>query len=280
MPKLRPDSTWLDWLGLGLLWLFSLIVLLGYGTFGRHPELLARAPSAAAFWGEAFFIFSQGHVLVSFAVLAALLTPRTGVKWLVSLIVAGSISLGMELMGTATGFPFSGYKYTDYLGYRIADLVPALIPISWFMMAFPSYVLARRMISGPALQIVFAAILLTIWDLTLDPAMSDLTKYWVWETPGPYYGMPLINLVGWLGTGVLIMSAFHVIGVGKIADQIPTHLMELYYITVIILSLGMTLLAGYWLAILLTLAAFVGIRIRLAVNKNKFHLQNGLHDTC
>ncbi len=267
MPKLRPVFTVLDWLGFTLLWLFTIIVLAGYGSFGLNPELLAQIPSAGKFYPKAFILFSRGHVILAFLILALLMIPRTGFKWLPALIIAGLLSLGMELLGTKTGFPFSGYQYTNLLGYRIAGLVPTLIPLSWFMMAFPCYVLARRMASGKIMHWILGALILSAWDLTLDPAMSDLTKYWIWDNSGPYYGMPLINLVGWFGTGILIMAAFHFTGVGKIADQIPASIMETYYISVIVLSLGMTLLAGYWSAVFLTALVLVGIRLLLHQNK-------------
>ena len=266
MPKPRATLTPLDWLGLGLLWLFTLAVLLGYGSFGRHPELLIQVPSAAGFYAKAFIIFSRGHVILAFLVLVLLLVPRIGLRWLPALAVAGLLSLGMELLGTYTGFPFSGYSYTPLLGYRVLDLVPVLIPFSWFMMAFPAYVLARRIVSGTLMPLILGAVILTAWDLTLDPAMSDLTKYWIWETSGPYYGMPLVNLAGWLGTGILIMWAFSLIKADRLADRIPAKTMEIYYATVTALSLGMTFIAGYWLPVFLTLAVFAGIRILL--NKN------------
>ena len=268
MPKSPRVFTVLDWLGLVLLWLFTIAVLAGFGSFGLHPELLAQAPSAADFYGIAFILFSRGHVIIAFLVLALLLIPRIRLSWLPALILAGLISLGMELMGTKTGFPFSGYEYTGLLGYRIAGLVPVLIPISWFMVAFPSYVLARRMTSSRYMHWILGALILTAWDLTLDPAMSDLTKYWIWENAGPYYGMPLVNLAGWFGTGILIMVAFHFSGTGKIADRIPPILMEAYYITVVVLSLGMTLLAGYWLATFLTLGVFAAIRVLIYLNSD------------
>lgn len=268
MHKSQSTFTILDWISLGLLWLFTITVLLGYGSFGRHPELLVHTPSAAVFYPKAFIIFSQGHIILAFLVLALLLIPRIGLKWLPALVVAGLLSLGMELLGTYTGFPFSDYSYTPLLGYRVLNLVPILIPFSWFMMAFPAYVIARRIVSGTLMPLILGAVLLTVWDLTLDPAMSQLTKYWIWEDTGPYYGMPLVNLAGWLGTGILIMGAFHLIKSGRLADRIPTKIMEFYYVTVIALSLGMTFIAGYWLAVFLTLAVFVGIRLLLSLNEN------------
>lgn len=246
--------TRLDTWGLIVLGLFTAASLAGFTSFGRHPELLARFPSSRDFYAPAFEVFAQGHIVIAFLALALSLTMRAGMRWLPGLLVAGTLSLGMELLGTATGFPFSGYRYTELLGVQVAGLVPVLIPLSWFMMAFPSYVLARRMAGGRVGGWALGALLLTTWDLTLDPAMSALSPYWVWESEGGYYGMPLVNLAGWFGTGVLIMAGFDAVKAGRVADRVPARLMEVYYATVLALSLAMTLVAGYWLAVVLTVA--------------------------
>ncbi len=243
----------LDAWGLIVLGLFTATALAGFASFGRHPELLARFPSSRGFYAPAFEIFARGHIIIAFVVLAVSLTARVGMRWIPGLLVAGALSLGMELLGTATGFPFSGYRYTEMLGIQVAGLVPVLIPFSWFMMAFPSYVLARRMVGGRMARWALAALLLTTWDLTLDPAMSELSPYWVWESEGIYYGMPLVNLAGWFGTSVLIMAVFDAVKAGRVADRVPGRLMEVYYATVLALSLAMTMVAGYWLAVVLTL---------------------------
>ena len=112
------------------------------------------------------------------------------------------------------------------------------------MMAFPSYVIANGMTDSRAARWGIGALLLTTWDLTLDPAMSSLTRYWVWETPGPYYGMPLVNLAGWFATGVAIMAGFDLVRADEAARRIPVPLMETYYATVLALSLAMTLVGG------------------------------------
>ena len=263
MAKSKSAFTSSDRIGFTILWIFTVIVLVGFGTFGLNPQLLAQFPSSAGFYPYSFLIFSRGHVILAFAVLALILIPRVGIKWLPALILASAISLGMELLGTKTGFPFSGYAYTGLLGYKVANLVPVLIPFSWFMMAFPSYVLARCVIKNRYVQWIIGSFLLTAWDLTLDPAMSELSNYWVWDQPGPYYGMPLVNLLGWFGTGILIMIAFDYSHAGKIADKIPASVMEFYYFTVVVLSLGMTLLAGYLLAVSLTLVVIAALRFMI-----------------
>ena len=125
------------------------------------------------------------------------------------------ISLGSELSGTSTGFPFGHYSYLSGLGYKIAGLVPFTIPLSWFYVGCVSYLLARAGLEvdkKPSLlrhvgAIALGALLLTSWDFVLDPAMSQTSlPFWYWQQPGPFFGMPYQNFAGWMGTGSLFMT--------------------------------------------------------------------------
>jgi putative membrane protein len=130
-------------------------------------------------------------------------------------MLAVSVSLSAELLGTKTGWPFGGYAYLDGLGTKIAGRVPYTIPLSWFSMGLASYclgaALARRtgLSRGRSLPgLVAGAWLLVAWDLVLDPAMSHRAlpvRFWVWFDEGRYFGMPLQNLAGWMGTGFTFM---------------------------------------------------------------------------
>ncbi len=136
--------------------------------------------------------------------------------WLGFMLPAVCLSLGSELLGTSTGFPFGHYRYLSGLGLKIAGLVPFTIPLSWFYLGFSAYLLARaglESLSKPGWlrsvgAIAAGAVLLSSWDLVLDPAMSQTAfPFWIWEQPGAFFGMPYQNLAGWLGTGALFMSA-------------------------------------------------------------------------
>jgi uncharacterized membrane protein len=114
-------------------------------------------------------------------------------------------------VGVATGLIFGDYHYTDALGMRIGH-VPVLIPLAWFMMIYPRYVIANLLADGrPSgtrgglahlIWLAFlSALVMTAWDLVIDPIMSGLpTPAWIWETGGPYFGIPLQNFVGWILT--------------------------------------------------------------------------------
>ena len=48
-----------------------------------------------------------------------------------------------------------------------------------------------------------SALALTAWDLFLDPQMVGW-GFWVWDQPGVYFGIPLVNYGGWLMVSALI----------------------------------------------------------------------------
>lgn len=118
-----------------------------------------------------------------------------------------ALSLGAELIGTYTGMPFGPYSYGSLLGDLILDLVPIVIPLSWFMMLYASFGVALRLDLGTLGTIVAAALGLVAWDVLMDPAMSAVFPFWQWHVDGVFYGMPLINWFGWMVTGLVIATA-------------------------------------------------------------------------
>ncbi len=135
--------------------------------------------------------------------------------WLMFMLPSVSISVGSELLGTSTGFPFGDYSYLSGLGYKIAGLVPFTIPLSWFYVGLSSYLIARLglgVAAKPSLvrhisAIALGALLFTCWDFALEPAMSQTSlPFWYWEHPGAFFGTPYQNYAGWFGTSALFMS--------------------------------------------------------------------------
>jgi uncharacterized membrane protein len=182
-----------------------------------NPEFIANLPAI----GKTAFAWSMAgggvvYMLLGMATIAIYAYRNLRVwHWLSFMLPAIFLSLGSELLGTSTGFPFGHYRYLSGLGYKIAGLVPFTIPLSWFYLGFSAYLIARLGLSKyslpnwltKCLAIAIGAILLTSWDFVLDPAMSQTKMpFWVWEQPGAFFGMPYQNFAGWLGTGALFMS--------------------------------------------------------------------------
>lgn len=133
------------------------------------------------------------------------------------------ISLMSELAGTGTGYPFGAYSYSGLLGYKIGGLVPFNIPTSWFFMLYASLAICGRVLRADddgrskLRWAVVAGLVLTAWDVSMDPAMVK-TAHWTWHlAPAAeqtalqrifvsdiFYGMPLSNWLGWLLTGTVV----------------------------------------------------------------------------
>lgn len=250
---------------------FTVVALLGYGVFGLHPERLANLGSLASFYAISFPLFARVHIALAALVLLVPLALRLKGVWSqvgLAAAVAVFISLTAELVGTGTGLPFGEYRYSGLLGYKVADRVPALVPLSWFLMALPAYALAARRFRSDdqrGVRMVVAAIALVVWDLALDPAMSQLAPYWIWAQSGPYYGMPWINLAGWFVTGLAIMAAFELLRVRQWSSEIPSVWFVRYYLITIAMPLGMMVLAGLWLGVFVSVVAVASVLWALRV---------------
>jgi uncharacterized membrane protein len=218
----RDRNRWKKFMRLEQILTIGHIASMGFGLVGLlivvpNPDLIAALPDI----GKTAFGLSMvggGVVYMLLATAAvAVYAYRTLGMWhcLGFMIPAIGLSLGSELLGTSTGFPFGHYHYLSGLGYKIAGLVPFTIPLSWFYVGFSGYIIARAGLEDLAIPQVlkyagaigFGSLLLTSWDFVLDPAMSQANvPFWVWEQPGAFFGMPYENFVGWFGTGVVYMT--------------------------------------------------------------------------
>ena len=161
--------------------------------------------------GEAIFpIGITLAALVQAGVVFAILVQQWGRRSACrAFFLTAILSWAAEWIGSNTGLLFGQYHYTKLLQPQIVG-VPLLIPIAWFMLLPPSWVIAQQIL-GTQLQgwqrhIAFAVIsatALTAWDLYLDPQMVA-RGFWVWAQPGGYFGIPWSNYAGWLVTALVI----------------------------------------------------------------------------
>ena len=118
-------------------------------------------------------------------------------------------SWSCEAYGLRHPWLFGTFYYTDVLGPKLAG-VPLVVPLAYFMMMYPSYIITNLIIYGhPVMSAtnslpklvgvsLLTALVMTAWDLTNDPLMANEVKAWVWPTGGPYFDIPLQNFRGWI----------------------------------------------------------------------------------
>jgi uncharacterized membrane protein len=143
-------------------------------------------------------------------------------------------AVAFEAVGLATGVPYGSYRYSDTLGPTLLG-VPFLVPLAWLMMAWPSWLLARRLTAGAAgarrrpARIAVAAGVFAAWDVVLDPQLVQ-AGYWTWAHPHPGLPgigtVPLTNLAGWLVAGAVLMALLDVLvartaGEPRLGDGAP-----------------------------------------------------------
>jgi putative membrane protein len=123
------------------------------------------------------------------------------------------VSLAFESVGVATGLVDGPYHYSLKLGPLFLGLVPFLIPVAWFMMMYPSFVIADWLVParGRGWRILAVAavggLVMTAWDLVMDPVMVR-GGHWIWEVDGAYFGIPLQNFWGWWLTTFVTFLVF------------------------------------------------------------------------
>lgn len=258
-PRPAPAGPWAN-AALQLFAVFTAAAIAGFALFARHPALLAGRPAAMRVYAASFTFFPRAHIVLGAAALAVVLVSRAGWRWTGAFVSVYALSLASELLGTTVGLPFGPYRYTDGLGLKWFAHVPVLIPLSWFLMALPSYAIAKRLLGDGATaarRVLLGSLILLSWDLALDPAMSQFTSYWVWGSSGPYYGMPWLNLAGWYATGLMLMLALVATRADAWIGRLSTRWLGIFYALNLALPLGLILATGAWGALVATTGALV-----------------------
>ncbi len=119
------------------------------------------------------------------------------------LAIAGLMIFGLlfEAQSIITGFPYSNFEYGHKLGQKLFGLVPWTVAFAWPPLVIGAFAICKR-------KIIPTAIFLMAIDLVLDPGATSL-QFWVWQNPGPFYGVPTVNFIGWLVSGAFGALILH-----------------------------------------------------------------------
>ena len=226
--------------------IFALLVV--YGLLVLYVTVTLAAG------GSVHGIFVPICTLTGFSFCLLHAVERLGLKKaLLLLALVFAVSLLFESLGVATGLVYGPYHYTEKLGPKFLRLVPYLIAVAWFMMMYPSLVMAEWLIPGSwtgarrLLSIaVTGGLIMTAWDVVMDPIMVS-ANYWVWEVQGAFFGVPLQNYWGWwltvfttfvlyllvtrnrpsvkeAGSDRLVIAAFMITGYGNVINALTGNL--------------------------------------------------------
>ena len=143
-----------------------------------------------------------------------------------SVVAAGALGFGAELVGVKTGRPFGHYTYSKKLGPKVGG-VPVLAAAAWAMMARPSWVVAGQITRRRLPRVLAAAGALTAWDVFLDPRMVR-EGYWTWPGGGRYEDVPASNFLGWFVTGSCVFAVWSALESGPAGPEADDGALALY----------------------------------------------------
>lgn len=191
----------------------------------RGPACLALATMAGA--GNALYALGEpggalkywSPAIVAGAMIAYMVVHGRG-SYPGRLLLAFAITVflvgwSFETLSILTGFPFGNYHYTALMEPFIGH-VPVFVMPAYCVMGYVSWSMARilvgRVDGGTDAVLrwrapVAAAVLMVVWDLSMDPLRATVEGRWVWLDGGAHLGVPLENYVGWaLVTWVMFQS--------------------------------------------------------------------------
>ena len=164
-----------------------------------------------------------------------------------------TVAWACELSSVHNGFPFGLYHYVQATRGReiwVAG-VPFMDSLSFTFLAFASYTVALLLssplyrrgfdlrvldtweIRGAPRVWLMAALFMVMVDMVVDP-LSVLGQRWFlgrifwYDPPGPYFGVPISNYLGWYFVAAVSVAAFQWLdrrlnrGRGKPAGAVPT----------------------------------------------------------
>jgi putative membrane protein len=173
--------------------LVALYVLLWGGGVLSH-FLWQRTPPDAPWTAPAFLACAA----------ALLLSGRTGGRLWLGL--GGAAGFAIEIIGVRAGVPFGRYAYGTALRPSLAG-VTVVMACAWMILL--AYVKSGLQGLAPAryAAALAGAVWMTAIDTVIEPVATAALGYWHWRDSGPYYGVPLSNFAGWLGTSALLLAA-------------------------------------------------------------------------
>ncbi|WP_258083923.1 carotenoid biosynthesis protein [Thermococcus thermotolerans] len=112
-----------------------------------------------------------------------------------------------ELAGTHLCLPFGCYEYVNLQPQLFG--VALFVPLAWGIFGSVAYLTASFLFSRKVTRLLFGALLMVIFDLSIDPIMTSW-EAWVWirTTSVNWFGIPWTNYIGWFLVSLTIFYLY------------------------------------------------------------------------
>ncbi len=182
-----PFIVFLIWSAVGLV-ITGLAIRPGTVLSWKLPEFIQGGALAGLYYGDLIFM------LLASLVVAQSLMPRLTLRHtFLAFLLISTVSGAVETIGTVTGLPFGDYTYTRNMGPRWFGILPAAIPLAWWVVVAGFTVTIRQMIDHlsprflpPQIRLSSGILALlvagaaTALDWVMEPYAWKVMEYWIW----------------------------------------------------------------------------------------------------
>ena len=167
------------------------------------------------------------------------------------LLALSMVACILEGIALKTGFPYGHFIYHYTAGFKLFELIPLTVPLAWTTIVIGSYAItSERGLKRAFPAIISIIVCLLVIDLLMDPVMVSL-QIWTWIRPGWYYGVPVVNYLGWIGSGAIGASLIYIGTKDSNSSKKYNGLIALGLYLFIFFWLVIALLQGLWIPVLL-----------------------------
>lgn len=131
------------------------------------------------------------------------------------ILITFLVGLGVEMLGTNTGFPFGAYTYGASLGPKIFG-TPIIIGLNWLILIYATGAISRRLPIIRIWRAVVGAILMVMLDVVLEPVAIQL-DFWSWEGTE----IPVQNYIAWFFIAFVLHVVYQVSRFRKTNQMAP-----------------------------------------------------------
>jgi len=189
-----------------------------------------------AFDGTPLWSGNPAYLLLMFLFVAFMpivvshsVTVKGWKRTIAAMVAVYLVTSTAEFLGSNYGYIFGPYHYSNVWNFHVLG-VPIVVPIAWETLLIPSFYLSlylmptelfgkartlKQKIVANGLLALTGAVIVVAVDMLLDPICAGIGS-WNWHVNGTYVdwllgGEPIMNWIGWMLVGVLIMTAYRII---------------------------------------------------------------------
>ena len=150
-------------------------------------------------------------------------------KVLIPILLAALIGLITEGIGVNTGYLFGNYEYGTAHGVKVLE-VPLTIGLLWAGLNIAAKNMVSRFLKKPILIAIFAALLMVVLDVIMEPVAIKL-NFWNWDQNV----IPIFNYITWFCVSLFIQLLWQKVNTKNTIFEIIFIIQTIFFIALNIL---------------------------------------------